>query len=185
LVYGSVLSPLNALTDHCKEGMVVQTGLLHSHSFSVIDLPGHTLDHIGFYDSRHLFCGDTLFACGCGRIFEGSPETLHASLTKICSLDDTLAVCCAHEYTLSNLEFALHVDPENSELKNYADQLARKFEHTGTTLPVLLKDEKQFNPFLRCQDSAILNSVLRETPNFTPKNEIEVFAALREWKNRF
>ena len=116
---------------------------------TVIETPGHTLDHISYYGAKHLFCGDTVFGCGCGKLFEGTPAIMAQSLDKILTLPDATRICCAHEYTLSNIDFALTIDGQNSVLldRQRADQHKRDLDQP--TLPSSLKLEKATNPFLR------------------------------------
>lgn len=153
-------------------------------SFQIIDLPGHTLGHIAYYANDILFCGDTLFSGGCGRIFEGSPQQMHTSLAKLKNLPDRTRVYCTHEYTLANLTFALTVDPSNHELIHYYNQVQKLRSADKTTLPSSILREKQINPFLRCHDSNIQLSV-GEYLNESIQNELTTFTALRAWKDNF
>ncbi|MHC8306044.1 hydroxyacylglutathione hydrolase [Pseudomonas sp. PB3P13] len=152
--------------------------------FDVIDVAGHTSGHVAFYHPGMLFCGDTLFAAGCGRLFEGTPEQMHASLTRLAALPDATQVYCAHEYTLSNLRFAAAVEPGNADI---ADRLADVIEkrQAGTiTLPSNLALEKLTNPFLRTGETSVKEKVDERTgtSNRVPS---AVFAALRAWKDTF
>ncbi len=182
-VFGPKAEPIATVTDALAEGDTVRIPQLEA-SFSVLDIPGHTRAHIGYYRPGTLFCGDTLFACGCGRLFEGTPAQMYASLQKLAALPDDTRVYCAHEYTLANIRFARAVEPDNAELR------ARE-QHDGAlraagrpTLPSLLGAERATNPFLRCGESAVIAAAgkVRGTP---PEDPVGVFAALREWKNRF
>jgi hydroxyacylglutathione hydrolase len=150
----------------------------------VLGIPGHTRTHVAYYGANLLFCGDTLFACGCGRLFEGTPAQMHASLARLAALPDSTRVYCGHEYTLSNLRFGRAVDPDNSELRAWEREAIEQRRSNQPTLPSLLAREKRANPFLRCADSTVAASVRRET-GATLASPVEVFAALREWKNRF
>ncbi len=114
---------------------------------SVIETPGHTLDHVVYVDEAHLFCGDTLFACGCGKLFEGSYSEMFKSLSKISSLNPETKVYCAHEYTKKNIQFALTVDKENNQLI----QRYNRLKHVEITIPSILKEELETNPFLRAK----------------------------------
>ncbi len=120
---------------------------------TVIETPGHTLDHISYYGAKHLFCGDTVFGCGCGKLFEGTPTVMAQSLDKILTLPDVTGICCGHEYTLSNIDFALTIDGQNSALisRQRADQQTRELGQP--TLPSSLQLEKATNPFLRFHQS--------------------------------
>lgn len=157
-------------------------------SFRVVDVPGHTAGHIAYFAEEVngaplLFCGDTLFSGGCGRIFEGTPTQMLASLDKLAALPANTLVCCAHEYTLSNLRFARAVEPGNAELAKY--QLKCESLRTAglPTLPSSIETERAINPFLRSREVEVTKSVQDRAANAT--NEVAVFAALREWKNEF
>lgn len=151
---------------------------------NILDLPGHTLGHIAYYSKDILFCGDTLFSCGCGRIFEGTPAQMFNSLSKIKALNENTLMYCAHEYTLANIAFTNLVDPHNPALaKRYQDALLAR-QNNQPSVPVPLKTEFETNPFLRCNQDTIIQSVLEKYP-LCPHSESAVFAHLREWKNGF
>jgi hydroxyacylglutathione hydrolase len=157
--------------------------------FEVIDVPGHTAGHIAYHcseldGSALLFCGDTLFSAGCGRLFEGTPAQMLESLTRLAALTDTTRVCCTHEYTLSNLRFALAVDPDNAELADYAVQCQALRARNLPTLPSSIGLEKQINPFLRSDAPALERSARAHDP-MTPPGPLGVFTTLRAWKNVF
>ena len=124
-------------------------------SFLVIETPGHTLDHVAYLDQEHLFCGDTLFACGCGRIFEGTYEQMYRSLMKISSLPEKIKVYCAHEYTMDNIEFALTEDKTNQALL----QRKEKLKNLRITLPSTIKEELETNPFLRAKNQLAFKKI--------------------------
>ena len=148
--------------------------------FTVMEIPGHTLDHIAYYGADCLFCGDTLFSAGCGRLFEGTPEQMYQSLQRIASLPAQTLVYCAHEYTQHNLDFATTVDPDNRELLSRKQQVAELRSLNKPSLPSTIATELASNPFLRCSAPAIqANSGSQET------SPIEVFAAIREMRNHF
>ncbi len=153
-------------------------------SFQILDIPGHTAGHIGYVGHGWLFCGDTLFACGCGRLFEGTPAQMSDSLDKLASLPENTAVYCAHEYTLSNIAFALTVEPDNVLLQQRALTAAEDRRHGRPTVPSTLAIEKATNPFLRCREAAIAQAVESHTGTH-PVDTTAVFAALRQWKNTF
>jgi len=153
-------------------------------SFEVINLAGHTLDHIGYYGNDSVFCGDTLFSGGCGRIFEGSPKQMLSALTRLRDLPERTHVYCAHEYTLANLTFALAVEPKNAELVHYYNQVIAHREKNVATIPTSILLEKKINPFLRCKQTEIINSAANFSGN-TPVNELETFTIIRQWKNQF
>lgn len=159
-------------------------------TFRVIAVPGHTLDHIAYFHAGSegrpplLFCGDTLFAAGCGRLFEGTPQQMHASLAKLASLPTRTEVYCTHEYTLANLRFALAADPGNELLQQRLITEQAKRQDSLPTLPSSIRLELETNPFLRCNDPCLVKSAAAQlsTP---PSSEVEVFAALRSWKDHF
>lgn len=163
-VYGPADSPASMLISHpLQNGSSIHIGDM---DFSVIAVPGHTLDHIAYYSRQEkiLFCGDTLFSAGCGRIFEGTAAQMYESLRKLASLPDQTRVCCAHEYTLSNLRFAMTVEPNNKDIISYADQCEKLRAKNKATLPSTLEIEMRINPFLRCKDLAEF-AIRRERKN--------------------
>jgi hydroxyacylglutathione hydrolase len=156
--------------------------------FEVLDVPGHTAGHIAFYAPHlagrpTLFCGDTLFSGGCGRLFEGTPAQMLESLDRLSALPDTTQVCCAHEYTLSNLAFAKAVEPSNTVLNQHFDRCTRLRAQGQPTLPSTLAMEKQINPFLRVRCPTVQAAALRQDPH--AHTDVACFAALRLWKNNF
>ena len=157
---------------------------ISSHEFRVIAIPGHTLGHIAYYCTPFLFCGDTLFTNGCGRIFEGTAEQMLSSLQKLKMLPDDTQVYCGHEYTLSNIKFSLNVEPQNAQLKKRFEEAKRLRTDNQPTVPSMLTLEKATNPFLRCNELSVIETVSRHAGKKLD-SEVEVFAALREWKNVF
>ncbi len=160
----------------------------HGLRFDVHDVPGHTLGHIAFWaqptgQAPLLFCGDTLFSGGCGRLFEGTAAQMLDSLDRLAALPGDTRVCCAHEYTLSNLKFALVVDPDNLELQTYAKACAALRQDQQPTLPVALSVERAVNPFLRSRSSAVTQAIRQRDAH--ARDDITTFAALRSWKNEF
>jgi len=156
--------------------------------WTVLDVPGHTAGHIAFYSpdvdgAPLLFCGDTLFSGGCGRLFEGTPAQMLASLDALAALPGATRVCCAHEYTLSNLKFALAVEPGNMDLIHYEAACQALRARALPTLPSTLAVECQINPFLRSRESTVKQAV--QGWRATAEDETAVFAALRQWKNEF
>lgn len=154
----------------------------------VLDVPGHTAGHIAYYalpqgESPVLFCGDTLFSAGCGRLFEGTPDQMLASLNLLASLPDDTRICCAHEYTLSNLRFAQEVDPHNQPLADYAAACHTLRQQGQPTLPTTMAVERQINPFLRSEHPDVVASVRRFDAPGVARNG--VFATLRQWKNQY
>ncbi len=151
--------------------------------FQVISVPGHTRGHVAYYGHGHLFCGDTLFSCGCGRLFEGTASQMHRSLMRLAALPADTAVCCAHEYTLANIRFAREVDPANQELETWAEEAVQLRRAGSPTLPVRLGREQRINPFLRCHEPALRIAAERWSGGLLP-HPSQVFATLREMKNR-
>jgi hydroxyacylglutathione hydrolase len=181
-VYGPKNEPIATLTQPVSEGDTVKIPELGA-SFSVLDIPGHTRAHIAYYGAGSLFCGDTLFACGCGRVFEGTPQQMYASLEKLRALPDETKVYCGHEYTLANIGFAKHVEPGNTAL-SAREARDRRLRETGKpTLPSRLGEEKATNPFLRCTEPAVVESVNKYLGTRV-SDPVRVFAAIREWKNK-
>jgi hydroxyacylglutathione hydrolase len=156
--------------------------------FEVIDVPGHTAGHIAYYaaqapDAPILFCGDTLFSCGCGRLFEGTAAQMHASLGRLAALPGSTRVCCAHEYTLANLRFALAVEPGNTDLQDYAARCQDLRARGEATLPSSMALERRTNPFLRCAEPVVARRARGH--GAASDDPVAVFAALRAWKNGF
>jgi hydroxyacylglutathione hydrolase len=167
--------------DECRVG---------SYRFRVLAVPGHTLDHIAYFSAATgeqdplLFCGDTLFAGGCGRIFEGNPAQMYASLRRLADLPEDTRVYCAHEYTLANLAFARAADPDNTELAE-REAAARALRAAGTpTVPSTIRLERATNPFLRSHVPGPRAALAAQgrTPGDDP---VSTFAALRAWKDTF
>jgi hydroxyacylglutathione hydrolase len=152
--------------------------------FEVIAVPGHTLGHIAFYHHGLLFCGDTLFAAGCGRLFEGTPEQMHSSLTRLAALPEDTLVYCTHEYTLSNLRFAQAVEPGNPDIAERLAKVAQLREADRMTLPSTLALEKLTNPFLRTGETSVKQKA-DERNGLDNRSPSAVFAALRAWKDMF
>lgn len=159
--------------------------------FSVIDVPGHTAGHIAYFlpastgRAPLLFCGDTLFSGGCGRLFEGTPAQMLASLDALAALPGDTRVCCAHEYTLANLRFARAVEPGNADLTQYSAHCESLRAQGQPTLPSQLATERRINPFLRSREATVLRAVREHAELSADAAEAEVFAALRQWKNDF
>ncbi len=181
-VYGPRNEPIATLTRPVSEGDEVSIPELGVR-FSVIDIPGHTRAHIAYYGAGSLFCGDTLFACGCGRVFEGTPEQMYASLAKLAALPEQTKVYCGHEYTLANIGFARKVDPDNAALAALETRARRLREAGQPTLPTTLGEERAANPFLRCLEPAVVDSANKYL-GARVADPVRVVAAIREWKNR-
>jgi hydroxyacylglutathione hydrolase len=182
-VFGPKNEPIPTLTQPVSEGDRVGIPELDV-SFSVLDIPGHTRAHVAYYGAGALFCGDTLFACGCGRLFEGTAEQMFASLSKLAALPDDTKVYCGHEYTLANIGFAKAVEPENKALSEREGRDRRLRDAGKPTLPSTLADEKATNPFLRCREPAVIDSANKYL-GARVADPVRVFAAIRDWKNKF
>jgi hydroxyacylglutathione hydrolase len=157
-------------------------------AFRVIDVPGHTAGHIAYLagdvdGAPLLFCGDTLFSGGCGRLFEGTPAQMLASLDALAALPANTRVCCAHEYTLANLRFARAVEPANAALAEYERHCQARRAAGQPTLPSSIGLERAVNPFLRSREATVTQAVRLQAAS--ANDEVAVFAALRHWKNEF
>ncbi len=186
-VIGPGTSGIKGITETVAEGDLIT---VFGQAFSVIEVPGHTLDHIAYYCADEdqsnpiLFCGDTLFAAGCGRLFEGTPAVMHDSLNKLSSLAAATKVYCTHEYTLANLNFALAADATNTTLIQRIDREKAKRSAGLPTLPSSIDLELATNPFLRCSEPQLRESSKTRLGR-EPRDEVEVFATLRAWKDSF
>jgi len=187
LIKGSVIGPKNNAIDlldkHVGEGDIIESiGL----EFSIFEVPGHTLDHIAFYSETEkevLFCGDTIFSGGCGRVFEGTFEQMNHSLEKLMNLPSKTEIYCAHEYTLSNLQFALMAEPDNVDLKEYELNSKNKREKNIPTIPTTLGQELQINPFLRVAETSLREAISDKLDHSNITSNAEVFGFLRSWKD--
>ena len=151
---------------------------------SVLEIPAHTRSHISFHNDDMLFCGDTLFACGCGRIFEGTPAQMHAALTKLMALPDRTKVYCGHEYTLSNIRFALAAEPGNAAIADWEREAAAQRARGEVTLPSTIAREKAANPFVRCDQPGVIASASKRAGRALA-DATSVLAEIRDWKNNF
>lgn len=182
-VYGPQGETIPCLTHPLKEDDVVTIPSL-AIQLHVIDVPGHTAGHIAYTYGEHLFCGDTLFSGGCGRLFEGTAEQMLHSLNKFSALSAQTKVYCAHEYTLANLNFALAVDPNNVKLANYYSTVVEKRNNNEATIPTTIGLELAINPFLRTNESSIIQSANKHSSQ-PITTQVETFAAIRSWKDNF
>lgn len=151
-------------------------------TLDTLEVPGHTTSHIALHDEDLLFSGDTLFSVGCGRMFEGTPEQMVASLDKLAALPGKLRVHCGHEYTLANCRFALEVDPENERLRQRGEEARRLREAGRITLPSTLEEERSVNPFLRTREPAVIEAANRREPG-CGDDPAAVFGVIRRWKD--
>jgi hydroxyacylglutathione hydrolase len=175
----------------CQEGDLIEFPGL---TFQVLEVPGHTLDHIAYFVSPNrcsaqhipwLFCGDTLFSAGCGRISNGTPEQLHRSLCRLAALPEPTALFCTHEYTLDNIEFALEFMPENTDLLAYREQCRRLRADSLPTLPSSIGCERRINPFFNL-DRPDLVSVLARCDGLAPSDDaVQTFTRLRRQRDLF
>lgn len=152
--------------------------------FDVLDVAGHTRGHVAYYRRGTLFCGDTLFGCGCGRLFEGTAAQLHAALQHIGVLPRLTFAYCAHEYTASGIRFAHAVEPGNPAIEVRGAEVRRRREAGQPTVPFTIADELATNPFLRCTEPGVVATVTARLGR-QPANELEVFTFLREWRDHF
>ena len=182
-VYGPK-NNVNSVTKRVKQNDVFN---LIGLKFEVIETPGHTLDHIAFYcfeDGKSiLFCGDTLFSGGCGRVFEGTYSQMYESLKKLSKLPEDTQIFCGHEYTSSNLQFACAVEPNNQFIKKYTEEIIEKTKNGVPSLPSSLKIEYMINPFIRCNEENLIDNINKKFGEVT--SEIEIFSTLRKWKDDF
>lgn len=181
--YGPTKEALKYSDIKVKNGDVINDETLGL-SCEVIDIPGHTLGHVAYLIEDNLFCGDTLFSAGCGRVFDGTSEQLFHSLKTLLALPEKTRVYCAHEYTMANLDFALTVDPTNEELINYYNYVSSLRDKSQSSIPSSICIEKKINPFLRCFDTNIKHSV-ESFSNNNVTSDLNTFIQLRLWKNEF
>ncbi len=208
-VYGPAGETMPEPLQRMSDGDTLDLLGLH---FTVLDVPGHTAGHIAWYCGPHgtaslppeeaqpawggpapagpdcdgqplLFCGDTLFSGGCGRLFEGTPAQMLASLDRLATLPGTTRVCCAHEYTLSNLRFARAVEPDNAALQDYSRQCEALRARQLPSLPSTIAVERDINPFLRSRQPAVARAMQARAA--AAADDVSIFATLREWKNQF
>ncbi len=182
-VYGPARERIPARTHGLREGEKIRLPEPEL-TLDILDVPGHTAGHIAYLGQGMLFCGDTLFGCGCGRLFEGTAAQMSASLAKLAALPGNTRVYCAHEYTLSNIRFAEVVEPDNPALKQRKIADAHAREQGLPTLPSTIALECATNPFLRCAQTTVNTAACRYAGNALHLLE-EIFAALRDWKDHF
>lgn len=182
-IYGPKNENIDGITQQLAEQDNIQLTSLDCF-FEVIDVPGHTAGHIAYYHPDMLFCGDTLFSGGCGRLFEGTARQMHNSLTKLANLPAETPVYCTHEYTLANLTFALTIEPNNQALQQYYHQVKQLRENNARSIPTSIAQELVINPFLRCQQPDVIACAARinSAANTDP---IETFAVIRQLKDQF
>ncbi len=175
--------PIEALSFPLSDGDQIRVEAVDA-NFDVIGIPGHTLGHIALHTDDLLFCGDTLFSAGCGRLFEGTAAQMHHSLQRLARLAPETQVFCGHEYTEANLAFALAVEPDNEAARTQL-ALTREVRNAGKpSLPSTIGLERKINPFLRCANASVASAANTHSRKQLA-NEVEVFAALRSWKDHF
>lgn len=182
-IYGPTQSPYPHITHPLVQAQQVS---LLGYTFEILEIPGHTLDHIAYYNHTHgiLFCGDTLFLAGCGRIFEGTAQQMYSSLEKIMALPAMTRAYPTHEYSLANLAFAMAVEPSNDALA-LTQTMCQQLRHEDqVTLPTRLAQEAAINPFVRTTQANVVASAEQYAGQSLP-SPWQVFAALRAWKNSF
>ena len=182
-VFGPSREQIPGRTDALDDGDTVALDGLGL-GFSVMAVPGHTLGHVAYYGHGALFCGDTLFSGGCGRLFEGSAEQMFGSLDRIAALPDSTQVYCAHEYTLANLRFAAAVEPENDDLQAWQVRAQSLRERDEPTVPTTIGLERRINPFLRSRTPGVRRSAEMRAGGPLP-GPVAVFAEIRRWKDGF
>ena len=182
VVYGPAHEPIKLLTHQVREGDVVSLPFLGV-EFQVMEVPGHTEGHVAYYGEGVLFCGDTLFAAGCGRVFSGTHEQLHHSLRRFADLPAETKVYCAHEYTEANIGFAKWVEPDNPDVQQRAEEVVRLRSQGMSTLPSTVDMELKTNPFMRTGVAEVIAAAERYSGKEL-LNDAEVFTAVRTWKDR-
>jgi hydroxyacylglutathione hydrolase len=186
-VFGPARESIPERTRALGEGDEIDVPGLPLH-LRVMDIPGHTAGHIAYFGDVSgvpaLFCGDTLFAAGCGRLFEGTPQQMWSSLSSLAALPPDTRVYCGHEYTLANLRFALAVEPDNAEAWDRQTREQAKRDRGEPTLPSTIGEERLTNPFLRASIPAVREAASTQAGRAI-SGDVDAFAALREWKNVF
>lgn len=182
-VYGPANEAVPGNPARLREGDRVELPSLGL-EFTVLDVPGHTAGHIAYVGHGTLFCGDTLFSAGCGRLFEGTPEQMLASLSKLAALPAETLVYCGHEYTLSNLKFGLAVEPDNEASARYLARCRELRARDEATIPSDIRRERNVNPFLRCDDKTVKQAAEAHAGR-TLHSHTEVFTVVRQWKDGF
>jgi hydroxyacylglutathione hydrolase len=182
-VYGPAREAIPGRTHPLQGGESLQIAELDA-TFQVLATPGHTLGHLCYLGHGNLFCGDTLFSCGCGRLFEGTPAQMYDALGRIKALPPETRIYCAHEYTLENLEFALRVEPDNAAIRQRLTEALALRERNSPTLPVKLGTELATNPFLRCEVPRVVVAATQHTGHPLQPG-LAAFTAVRAWRDEF
>lgn len=182
-VFGPATDRFPTVTHSCMPNEIIN--LRAGMTLQVMDLTGHTKDHIGFHDEHNAFVGDTMFSAGCGRLFEGSAEQMNLALQRIISLGQDMKLYCAHEYTLANLEFALAVEHDNNDLTQYFSDVKKLRENGKPSIPTTVAQQMKINPFLRANTTTIRQSIQQHFNLPELPNEQTSFRLLRQWKDNF
>ncbi len=182
-VYGPANSKYEGITVGLADGNSINLASVKK-SFQILAVPGHTLDHIAYCNEELVFCGDTLFSAGCGRLFEGTADEMYLSLTKLAHLPPNTLVYCAHEYTMANLKFSATVEPRNLFVQNHIKKISALRSKNLPSLPSTIGDELQINPFLRCQSLEIIENI-KEKFHVSIIEPSCIFKELRKWKDNF
>lgn len=182
-VYGPKKESIPGLTHALEDGDRVEIAKLGI-EFDILEVPGHTVGHIAYYGHGAVFCGDTLFCAGCGRLFEGTPAQMSGSLARLASLPGETQVFCTHEYTLDNLRFASAVEPGNAALNQFRASARSLRDQGKPTLPSTIERERDINPFLRCDRDSVKQAASRQAQRVVA-DPVEVFAIIRRWKDGF
>ncbi|MBT4804177.1 MAG: hydroxyacylglutathione hydrolase [Legionellales bacterium] len=180
-VWGPVNESIPNISNPVENNDIIEIPLLDL-KFQVLAIPGHTIDHIAYYGSSNLFCGDTLFTAGMGRIFEGTAEQMYNSMQIIKSLPNTTNIYCGHEYTLANLKFAMLVEPHNLEIQKRYEEAKLLRKQNLPTVPAILSTELATNPFLRTDNNTVIESLVKNR-KIIPQDKIAIFRELRAWKD--
>ena len=187
-VYGPANSPFSGITEPLSDGESIE---LLGQVLQIKAVPAHTLDHIAYFceaeapnQMPQLFCGDTLFVAGCGRLFEGTAQQMQQAMAYFRSLPDTTQVCCTHEYTLANLSFAEVVEPNNSEIGLVIERCQTLRSTNRPTLPGTIGEEKQINPYMRYDHPAVV-AAAQQRSGKAPNGDADVIAVIRQWKDNF
>ncbi len=182
-VYTPKTETVPGSTNPVAEGDVVKLHELDL-NLNILDVPGHTAGAVAYYNDAMVFSGDTLFTAGCGRMFEGTPPQMHASLSKFKTLPDDTLLYCGHEYTVSNLRFAAAVEPQNEAIQQRLQQAEEARRIDKATVPATLAEEKQTNPFLRCEQQTVIDAASQHSGEALAE-PAQIFAAIRQWKDSF
>lgn len=182
-VFGPAHERIPAITHRLKDGDRVELPHIGV-TLAALDVPGHTAGHIAYTGDGLVFCGDTMFSAGCGRLFEGTAAQLHASLSRLAALPDVTAMYCAHEYTADGLRFAAAVEPDNADVQTHMRWVQDRRSHALPTVPSTIGLEKRINPFLRANTPTVRSAVSHYCGR-PLVSDVEVFTELRRWKDAF